>query len=520
MGRIEDILLNGVFQKPYIFKDGRGAVKKKQDEDTSKSPAQAQREEQANSNSRSKGLQYTEQAPAKNTAYTRNYQKETPVDWQTMRSQIQGQVAQRRSSNQTQTSSSAAQINNSSNALQKNSTINIAQILKDFNNTAIAIGTPQELKEEVDGYLALVQKQVQKDNPNTKLIKSNLKNASTILDNYISQTLNKDSKVVENWVDALFLQQIDFKYNENDVNKQFLVKFPEGSTKQAENVEQTEQQPSAEQPSSESIAEETDAQTPVQSLIPQDKELKSLFLQSKKFAYANEPKKALAKFQEALQRADEVGDTETKSKIYYEVGKIYDDHSYMAQALKSYNKSLEHTTDNNIKTKVHYSMAQIYDDVNQISTALDHYFNSVSFAGEAENLVAQSASLTRMGNIYTDMYEQQSFDYYAIAGDLAEQTDNSKIKGFISSSMAGAYEKFGEPQEALHSYSKAVQHYTDAESPQKVAQNYRDAAEIMLDYNNPSKAKGLLLKAQNFATQAEDENLLNEINEKLESLAA
>ncbi len=520
MGRIEDILLNGVFQRPYIVKDGRGAVKKKQDEDTSKSPAQTQREEQANSNSRSKGLQYTEQSPAQNKAYSRNYQKETPVDWQAMRSQIQGQVAQRKSSYSAysaQTSASGAQINNSSNSLQKNATINIAQILKDFNNTAIAIGTPQDLKEEVDGYLALVQKQVQKDNPNTKLIKSNLKNASSILDNYISQTLNKDSKVVENWVDALFLQQIDFKYDENNINKQFLVKFPEGSTQQAS---KTEEKTEVEQNTEELIEQETDAETKTASLIPQDKELKSLFLQSKKLTYANEPKKALAKFQEALQRADEVGDTETKSKIYYEVGKIYDDHNYAAQALKSYNKSLEHTTDNNIKTKVHYSMAQIYDDVNQISTALDHYFNSVSFAGEAENLVAQSASLTRMGNIYTDMYEQQSFDYYAIAGDLAEQTDNSKIKGFISSSMAGAYEKFGEPQEALHSYSKAIQHYADAESPQKVAQNYRDAAEIMLDYNNPSKAKGLLLKAQNFASQTDDADLLNEINEKLASLAA
>ena len=86
------------------------------------------------------------------------------------------------------------------------------------------------MKEEVNGYLSLIETQVKKDNPNTKLVKSNLKNASSILDNYISQTLNKDSKVVENWVDALFLQQVDFKYNEEEINPQFLVKFPQGST--------------------------------------------------------------------------------------------------------------------------------------------------------------------------------------------------------------------------------------------------------------------------------------------------
>ena len=200
-------MLNGVFQRPYIVKDGRGGVKKKQDDDTSKSPAQTQREEQANSNSRSKGLQYTEQRlPDKSTsAYNRALQKEGQVDWQAMRSQIQGQVAQRKSSAKTSTNTTVApQINTTAGQIQRSATINIAQILKDFNNTALAIGTPAELKEEVDGYLALVEKQVQKDNPNTKLIKSNLKNASSILDGYISKTLNKDSKVAENWVDALF----------------------------------------------------------------------------------------------------------------------------------------------------------------------------------------------------------------------------------------------------------------------------------------------------------------------------
>lgn len=71
-------------------------------------------------------------------------------------------------------------------------------------------------------------------------------------------------------------------------------------------------------------------------------------------------------------------------------------------------------------------MAQIYDDVNQIEPALDHYFNSISYAGQEDNFAAQSTSLTKMGNIFTDMYEDQAMDYYSVADDLAAQTDNSK----------------------------------------------------------------------------------------------
>ncbi len=478
-------MLNGIFQRPYL--NNNSLVKKKQDEE--KNASQTQREQQADQNSKSKGLQYIE---------PRTTQSEQQVDWRQMRTQIQAQARQ-----QTQ---SAEEPMPTKTLSGRSTVINIAQILKDFRNTAAAIGTPDNLKEEVEGYLTLVEKQVKKDDANTKLVKSNLKNASSILDGYISQTLNKDSKVVENWVDALFLQQIDFKYNEEEINPQFLVKFPQNN------------EPKTVETPPEPVEQEIQTNAKVVSLIPQDKELKSLFIQSKKLVYANQPEKAIETFEKALHRADEVGDNETKSKIYYEVGRIYDDHSYFAEALKSYHKSIQNTQDNNVKTKAHYSMAQIYDDVNQIKPALDHYFSSVSCAGEVENLSAQSTSLTKMGNIFTDMFDIQSIEYYDTADALAQQTDNAKVKGFVSSSLGNAYESFGEPQKALKAYSNAVKHYTDADSPQKTAQNYLKAGDIMVEMSNVSKAKGLLTKAQTYARRTDDINLMNEINDKLNSL--
>ena len=506
-------MLNGIFQRPYLNKDGRSLVKRKQDEEQNASSA-AQREERADENSKSKGLQYIEQRKL-SYAYQQLNNNGEQVDWRQMRSQIQSQAQARNLRSAPQANVQTQEIAPTKTLSGRSTVINIAQILKDFRNTAAAIGTPDDLKEEVNGYLSLIESQVKKDNPNTKLIKSNLKNASSILDGYISETLNKDSKVVENWVDALFLQQINFKYNEDDINPQFLVKFPEGSVQKEEKAEN---KTSVHDTVKEPVQQEIETNAKVVSLVPQDKELKSLFIQSKKLAYANQPEKAIEAFQKALQRADEVGDTETKSKIYYEVGRIYDDHDYYAQALTSYNQSLQNTTDNNVKTKAHYSMAQIYDDVNQIEPALDHYFNSISFAGEAENLAAQSTSLTKMGNIFTDMYEDEAIEYYSIADDLASQTDNSKVKGFVLSSMGDAYEKFGDSQKALKSYSKAVKHYADAESPLKTAQYYTKAADIMVEHSNVSKAIGLLSKAQTYARQTDDVNLMNEISQKLSSL--
>ena len=504
---------NSINHRPYIARDGRTLVKKKQDEDAAKTLTQAEQEERAGSEARSRGLQYTQE----------------------ISNGITPAQSQRAQQLYRQYAGSAGALGNSHAAARstvdtpaqdysgRSASINIAQIIKDFKNTSIAIGTPEDLSSEVNNRISLIQAELAQENPDINLVKSDLMNASRKLDRYISATLNKESKVVENWMAALFLQDIDFKYNENNINPQFLVKFPEGST---EKIQKAEQAPMPENVTemevSSGVIEQAEPETnQAQSTvyIPQDKELKSLFLQSKKLAYAKEPEKAIASFKKALERAEDLGDTETGAKIYYEVGKIYDDHNFYPQALKSYHKSLENTTDNNVKTKAHYLMGRIYDDVNQIKPALDHYYCSVAWGGESENLAAQSTSLTRMGNIYTDMYEQDALDYLTAADELAAETDNSKVKGYVSSSLAKAYDKFGEPQEALKSYSKAVKHYADADSPDKVAQNYLNAAEVMLDYNCENKARGLLQKAKNYADKTGDQDLINQIKEKLSSLS-
>ena len=499
--------LNNIYQRPYINQDARSNVKRKQDEQTAST--NTQREESANPNAKSKGLQYTqEQKPA----YVPNYA-------QSFAASAYSNVninAKKQYGGQTGAYVQNAQENHTDFS---NTQINIAQILKDFKNTAIAIGTPENISEEVDGYISLIEKQVTKDNPNVKLIKSNLKNAASLLDGHISETLNKESKVVENWVDTLFLQKINFKYDENDINERFFVKFPDGSTsktKRGEELQETNQENTSVQENSKVIPINIAGDSKIK--IPQDKELKSLFIQAKKFAYAQNPEKAIQTFEKALNRATEIDDKETSGKIYFEVGKIYDNHDYLPQALKSYYQATKLSTDENVKTKAYYSMAQIYDDVNQVTPALNHYVSAVSHAGEAENLPAQSTSLTKIGNIYSDMYEKEAFDYYDIAKDIANETDNYNLKGFVSSNTAKAHLKFDEPEKALKSFSQAVQDYTHGESPLKTAQNYEAAADVMVEFNNIDKAYKLLTKAQNYARKTDNLEYMHKINTKLNQL--
>ncbi|MGN0031677.1 MAG: tetratricopeptide repeat protein [Candidatus Gastranaerophilaceae bacterium] len=504
--------LNNIYQRPYIKPDERRPVRKRDEEEKS-SATGAKKEGETGQNSKSNGLNYVEQ---KAPSYTPAYEQKFALPPQNAYNNVNINISPNRNTQ-------ASNISGAETAVSPdlNNKINIAQILKDFKNTAIAIGTPEDLSEIVNGYLAVVQKQAQTGKADTKLIKNTLNSAASILDGYISETLKKDSKVVENWVDALFLQNIDLNYNEESINERFLVKFPDGSTSQT--TRQNELEATAQEQENQNFGETSNV-IPITvagqniNKIPQDKQLKSLFIQAKKYAYANNPEQAIKLFEQALNRALEIDDTETSGKIYYEVGKIYDNHDYVAQALKSYHQSIQLTTDENVKTKAHYSMAQIYDDVNQIKPAIDHYFSTVSHAGEADNLPAQSASLTKLGNIYTDMYEKQAFEYYDTARDLANETDNAQLKGFVDSNTGKAYKKFDEPEKALKSYSNAVKNYTDADVPLKTAQNYLASADIMVEYNAINKALNLLNKAQKYARQTDDVNLMNEINTKIRQL--
>ena len=425
--------------------------------------------------------------------------------------------------------------------------VNIAQILKDFRNTIKAIATPPEIEEQVAQYLQTVEQLVREPQPQVNMIQSNLKIAASLLDKYISETLNKDSKVVQNWLDALFLQRINYSYNEEEINPNFLVKFPDQQEKKAAPQQPQQQQeeqavpqaetvqpaPIQEEPQNEvleiepeelSLEEEftqakaTISKKPNITIIPQDTRLKSLFVEAKKQAFSNNPQRAMQIFKEAFTRASELKDTETQSRICLEIGKIYDDNDHFVQALNSYNKSLQYTTDVNVKSRAHFSMAQIYDDVNEVGPALDHYLTSISYAGKSDDLIGQSDSLTKMANIFTDKYDENAFEYYDVARKLIEQTTDSSMKGYVLSNTADACVQFKKGDKALKYYAEAVKNYEKSNSVEEIAQNYKSAAQLMIDFNSPNKAKSLLKKALVNAVKTKNEDLIAEINTMLASV--
>lgn len=401
------------------------------------------------------------------------------------------------------------------------SKVNIAQILTDFKNTALAIGSPPNIIQEVDQYLGMAETESLKNEPDKKLIQSNLKNASNVLDKFISVTLNKKSKVVENWIDALFLQQVNYKSDPTTVNEDFLVKLPDKETGDMKPISQNLVQKPETQ-------EEIPAQTPVIQTeepvqkasngvyIPENENIRKAFIQGKKFAAINEPQKALNAFKTALEEAISTGDTNAEGMVCFEMGQIYDKNDNLEDALKYYHQAHKASNDNNLKVKALYSMASIYNDVVYFEPAMEHYFAAISYAGETENLNAQTKALSDIADMYAERYDiPNTYEYYGMAKNIALETQNNKVMGAIWSRSGDSLALLNENVNALQDYKASTQFYEQTDSAMKMAKNYEKASEVMLKLGNRTKAKSLLEKAQKLAVNADNEQYAQQLNKHL-----
>ena len=390
--------------------------------------------------------------------------------------------------------------------------IGIDQVLADFRNTTNAIGAPDEIKTEVSSYLSLIENQSKRENPNSQIIQANLKNASQILDEYITKTLKKPSKVVENWVDALFLQKIDYRTSKLPVSEEAI------ST--AETVDLFQPVSDISQ-APENIAVEDKPSIKNQNgiYVPSDPQLKRMFIQAKKYAAIDSNEKALYAFQNTMDYANEIGDEQTAAMIHYEEGILYDGFNQIEDALYNYDRAAKQSDDTNIKARAHFSMGKIYDDYVKFGPAVDHYCAAVSFAGEADNLKLQTQALTDLAQLHTSRYDKENaFMFMDLASVVAEETGSERVQGITYSKNARMCEKLGERYKALNLYGCSAESFSRIDDSENLAKNYRCAAQVMKQYGNLAKAKKLLAKAYIAAYNTDNSELKNIITQELAAI--
>jgi tetratricopeptide (TPR) repeat protein len=380
--------------------------------------------------------------------------------------------------------------------------VNISNIVADFKKTLIAIDAPKDINEEVSTYLQLVNTQSLKESPSPKIIRSNLMNAAGILDEYITSTLNKPSKVVTNWIDALLLQKVDYKAQS----------APEIA------LPQTELTPA--QPQQVQIQEFSNPFA-VNSAPPknEDKTLQKLYSQAEKLVDNGKFNKAIKIYDKLLSQAEKNGNKNLKINIYVDLGYIYDVNKNFPKALENYNNAA--TTALEIKNfklgaLAHYNMASIYDDCGQNEAAIEHYYEALALDGQTNNLKAQTNTLNDVGNVFSSIKDyRQAIAHYNVGLSLAKQTKDLKGRGFLLSNMGCVFKGTGKDKKALELFKKSIQCDVKIGNLEGCSINYELAGDIMSKNNKIEKAETLYKKSLQAAEKLGNQSLTSRILDKL-----
>ena len=408
--------------------------------------------------------------------------------------------------------------------------ININQVLIDFRSTINAIGATEDIEKEVITYLGLVETQSQKPNPNKKMIVSNLKIAADILDGYITETLNKPSKVVKDWIDALLLQNVDFKADANVTKGAFesitgeppqtealAKKKLEQKSQVQEIVPQEPVVSNAEIIEVEPVVVEEKETTPVVNT-----ELVSLLENVDKYLNTS-PKKALDNLSRAFTIAQSSSDKATMSEIYSKIGQVHNSINNLPQALECLHAStaLAYSLGNDLlKTQNHKQMGKIYDEAGYMDTALSHYYASLGIDENLEDTDNQADTLNSIGMMYTVRYiEDDAVDYYKDALELAKVTKNLDMMSNIFQNTALTFKNAGHNDKAINNYKQAALLSQKSGNKEDLAEIYEKAADLMVGMNYSKRAVDLYKKSYRLAQQQDNQEVLARLRNKLVEVA-
>ena len=161
-------------------------------------------------------------------------------------------------------------------------------------------------------------------------------------------------------------------------------------------------------------------------------------------------------------------------------------------------------------------MGKIYDDYARLDPAIDHYCAAASYAGEADNMKLQTKVLADLAQIHTEKYDRENaLMFMGLSDIVVDETGDAKAKGRISSQNARNCQKLGETSKALNYYANSAKSYSSIDDRENLASNYIAAADIMISYGNPAKARKLLGKAYLAAQATGNSTLKQQVADKI-----
>jgi len=362
-----------------------------------------------------------------------------------------------------------------------NQKIPLDAVIGDFKNTMSALGADDQTRSEVTAYLNVVRFQGAKDQPEVSYIKQTLRTAANSLDQFISKALGQPSSVVKEWVDALLMQNIDYKAN---LSQESLTEPDSKTTADQNNPD--EAITTAENTTS-SVSLSTKAQ------------IKDLIESAKTSQKAGDSSQADQNLQDALSLLKDANRPDWEGKVWRRRGRLFDQNGQWEQAADAYQQSATLFKQAKLPEKQAQSlqaMASILEEHGQLSQAKTAYQQVVELDQQAGNSHNQIRSLNDLASVTL----RQGDSATAVQTLQQAITVMQKVpvtpvvRSDIFGNLGAAHQQAQNYPEAIQAYQQALQNARQGRDRQRYSSVLQQLATTYVLNNQPDHAMATLRK--------------------------
>jgi tetratricopeptide (TPR) repeat protein len=435
----------------------------------------------------------------------------------------------------------------------KGQKISIESILDDFQKTMDAMGA-DAIRDQTTAYLNVVALEAQKEKPSVSLIKQVLRTAADGLDGYIKSALrlDKPSRVVREWVDALLMQPVEFQAKDpsTELSPESLKTtspFTKNSTPSASSdlnpaqpetpiedstntvpassagtfvpttaktvTEKTTMQPSYSQADFASDAPSSESTLGL--LSSEDRVQFAKLLQESRLRQSlGEYQPAKEALEKSLALLKDKNQPEYEANVLYRLGKLNAAFQHVEDAETAYQKALtlfETLNKPDKKANVLYAMATLWDRQQNFDKAQTYYEKALS----EEHALGHPGKASRILNVLGMLqlqknspekaipYFQQATEQAEVAASVQSSSELSSDLAFDPTLLTAIYNNLGAAYKAQNQKDNSLKAY---QASLKAAQNVQDwpgirkslqrMASLYLDSGATDRAIKLLSWAQ------------------------
>ncbi len=367
-------------------------------------------------------------------------------------------------------------------------------VIGDFKSTMNALGADEQTRSEVTAYLNVVRLQAGKDQPEVPYIKQTLRTAANSLDQFIGKALGQPSKVVKEWVDALLVQNIDYKAQlPQEHSEAHPAEQSTGTPANTNDVSHSNGVPENTTPTTETINASLKSQ------------VKSLIEAAKTSQQSGKPEQAHQQLEDALDLLKDANRPDWEGKICRMQGRLYDQSGQWEQATQAYQQAAKHFEAASQPQKQAQSLqalASILEDHGQLEQAKAAYQQVVALDQQSGTPEQQIQSLNDLASVIlrqgngpqaAQTLQQATAILQTTPLPPGEQSD-------IYSNLGAAHQQAQQYDSAITAYQQSLQTAKAARDKSRYSSALQQLASLYVQNNQPDQAMATLRRLKNLET--------------------